>query len=652
MPFRQIPPAGAGSRVPSCARIAFFLAACAVGPVRAATPVYADVAMTCAGLTPCFSTIQEAVDNAGPPPAFVGVFPGTYAESVDLSDMGSAIGGGPGDIAIQALDAAGQPATSGVLVDPGAAGGPGAGAGIISGLTMLFDGSVTIRGLALTSPDIAGLALQITGDVVLEDFLLEGAGTSGGIASAGGNARVARGLARLNGSAGLLVFALGNLEAEDVDAVRNTDSGVLLGAEGNAVISRVVSSLNLDGATLVACGTLDVNDVLTELNDEFGVFLFAGEDSCELGTSVKAGRFGAAFLDRLESGQPGKRRAKAVPPGFALGADGITSVNNGALGIGLAAIAEAADLRNVVSNDNGQGGLFGEVGLLVMSDGEFSRNPRGVFVLTDEAELTRITANGNNVGPLNGLFDHVGILVSADRAVLDELTAENNPNFGLLFGEMSDTAMPEYQVLDSRFIGNGQGVVAISETQYDVVLDQVRSSGNSGAGINLAHIRTGRMTRSTIDNNSLGVAFNVSEDLVVERSDIDGNDTGALLVVGAGASARVNCSNIRNNPDVGLRLLQGDAADARFNYWGAASGPTHPDNPGGSGDAVGDAATGDAGDVDYADFLGQAATPDDCPVIVATVQEVPVMGTSGRWLLVLGFLFVAVMSAGCYRRIA
>lgn len=77
------------------------LATCVTAnPARAVTPVFVDlVDPTCGGFgTPanCFATIQAAVDNAGPPPAAVFVFPDTYAESVDLSNMGSSIASGRG----------------------------------------------------------------------------------------------------------------------------------------------------------------------------------------------------------------------------------------------------------------------------------------------------------------------------------------------------------------------------------------------------------------------------------------------------------------------------------------------------------------------------------------------------------------------------
>ena len=64
--------------------------------VTADTPVYADPAGACNGLTPCFTTIQKAVNEVDVG-GEVFVFPGAYAESVNLNEMN---GGSPGTISL------------------------------------------------------------------------------------------------------------------------------------------------------------------------------------------------------------------------------------------------------------------------------------------------------------------------------------------------------------------------------------------------------------------------------------------------------------------------------------------------------------------------------------------------------------------------
>src|SRR5215468_9795656 len=114
-------------------------------PSYAAIATFVDGAGICAGKTPCFTTIQAGVNNAGPPPASVFVFPGTYAESVNLGLMGSAIGGSAGDLMLRTVDSAGNETSGGVSVFP--ATGPA----FRNSLTP-FVGNITLDGFTVKSP--------------------------------------------------------------------------------------------------------------------------------------------------------------------------------------------------------------------------------------------------------------------------------------------------------------------------------------------------------------------------------------------------------------------------------------------------------------------------------------------------------------------
>ena len=59
-----------------------------------------------------FTTIQAAINNASPGDV-IAVKTGTYTENVDLSLMGSAIGGSPGNLALVAVDGAGTAVING-----------------------------------------------------------------------------------------------------------------------------------------------------------------------------------------------------------------------------------------------------------------------------------------------------------------------------------------------------------------------------------------------------------------------------------------------------------------------------------------------------------------------------------------------------------
>ena len=79
--------------------LAALLALLGLPRLAPAQMLFVDAAGTCDGMTPCFTTIQQGVNNAVADSAVL-VFPGTYAESVNLDLMGSAIAGSPGDISI------------------------------------------------------------------------------------------------------------------------------------------------------------------------------------------------------------------------------------------------------------------------------------------------------------------------------------------------------------------------------------------------------------------------------------------------------------------------------------------------------------------------------------------------------------------------
>ena len=119
------------------------------------------------------------------------------------------------------------------------------------------------------------------------------------------------------------------------------------------------------------------------------------------------------------------------------------------------------------------------------------------------------------------------------------------------------------------------------------------------------------------------------------------------MAVAPFAYARIGCSDLTGNTSAGVQLAQGTSLDAPANWWGDPTGPTHPGNPGGSGDAVLDGATGDAGSVDYGGFLAQPATADDCPEGVPGPVGVPMLGRAG--LVLLAGLF-AVLAGFVLRR--
>ncbi len=606
----------------------------------AATPVYADPAMNCAGLTPCYASLQAAVNNAGPGPAEVGLFPGTYAESVDLDQMGSAIGGTPGTIRIQALDTTGQPATSGVELDPGAAGGPGAGPALSGGLTNgVFHGSVSLRGLSATSPDTTAIIVFADGDLQLQDLLAHDAGGSGLVFGVTGDASVTRLDALANVDSGVGVIANGSLTVTDATALGNGLVGLEL-VGGHLDASGLQASLNgEDGVTALGCTGMLMQDVQVELNTDNGLEAQVGASVCNnaLTRLRDTGSFGLHAL----TATPGTLPTFVGGSNTSMQITQVSANRNGNLGLGAFATEGTASVMQASADDNLGGGLILQAPSLVLQDSHVRGNLFGMAVIATQAELSMVSADDSVTGA-NLPVEGSGIAITAAEASLDQVQASNNAFAGLLLAwiNMPAQIIPHYTVANGLFTGNDQGIAAVSDGLVDVDLQAVTSSNNLAAGINLPVLSRASMADTTVSNSPIGMLLNVAQQAVVETAQVAANDTGMYMVVQPGAAARVSCSNFNGNPTVGLQLAQGAAVDARANYWGAISGPTHPGNPGGSGDAVGDAATGDAGSVDYSGFLAQPASVDDCPKL-ALPPYTPVPMLDARSLLLLALLLLA-----------
>ena len=92
----------------------------------------------------------------------------------------------------------------------------------------------------------------------------------------------------------------------------------------------------------------------------------------------------------------------------------------------------------------------------------------------------------------------------------------------------------------------------------------------------------------------------------------------------------INYNNIAGNTGYGICNYDGIQVDARFNWWGDASGPTHLSNSGGIGDAISD-------QVDYSPWLGDTfeITPRTYHVNpTGTIQEAIDEASSGDTILV------------------
>ncbi len=132
------------------------------------------------------------------------------------------------------------------------------------------------------------------------------------------------------------------------------------------------------------------------------------------------------------------------------------------------------------------------------------------------------------------------------------------------------------------------------ETKMDFAT--VRYAGsNNGAAIEIGE-GTADYVSMLVEHNVLGLRSGRGSQHTIGDSRIVSNATGLVGFAYAGA---VVYSEIAGNDTIGVSSSDPDPAlllNAQSNWWGSSSGPTHPTNPGGTGDAVSDR-------VDYSDFL-------------------------------------------------
>lgn len=614
----------------------------------AATPVYADPNLACAGLTPCYATVQEAVDNAGPAPAEVGIFPGVYAESLDLSAMGSSLtGGGPGDIMIQALDAAGQPATSGVEIDPDASGGPGMGSAMTTGENAAFDGDITVQGLSMTSPDTLALGLTSTGNLTIQDVAVLGAATDGMLASAQGNLTLARVEARMNAGSGIGSQATGNLTATDLEATQNGETGIALSANENLSVQGLEASGNETGAGFEGCLSIDISNITTNQNQVNGMLILYGPDEC--GTQPTAAA--PEFWSNLDSLQFHDRKAlnRMGPPAGTLFAEALVSEGNGDVGIGVISSTGVAQIDGLTANNNGGPGVLMRSRAIDLSNAEAIGNVLGIAAIADDVLMSRVTAAQNQPIPPDPMAEGGGVAVSAGIAVLDDIQASDNFRAGLALTDAPDGSASQYTVTASQFDGNEIGILSESTESIEVTLDDVTLTGNIDAGLDFPDLSTAAFSNLFVSGSDIGMDLFVNDLLAIETADVQTNTTGILLQLAQQATARIGCSSILENGVAGIELAQGASVSASANYWGDPSGPTHPGNPGGIGDVVIDSANAGTGVVDYSGFLADPASDADCPQPVVEALPVPTMNPVGMVMLILGFLIFAWLARSSIR---
>ncbi|MEJ8569667.1 right-handed parallel beta-helix repeat-containing protein [Elongatibacter sediminis] len=211
---------------------------------QAATSVYADTG-GCNGLTPCYGTIQEAVNNAGGGTSTVYVFPGTWDESVDISLMGSS-DGAQANLTLQAVDASGSPTVGGVTVSPAA------GEAFFNSVDP-FPFSLAVHGINVSSGSTDAIDIEgLTGDILITDMTATGATFDGIDIRSGGSIELRRVHADANGNDGIQIRTVDTGDVTITNSTAN-GNGTAGGGDGDGILIELhdgsISLQNVDAGS-------------------------------------------------------------------------------------------------------------------------------------------------------------------------------------------------------------------------------------------------------------------------------------------------------------------------------------------------------------------------------------------------------------------
>jgi hypothetical protein len=556
----------------------------AVIGLAAAPPAYADVLEVGPGKT--YATIQAAV-NAANADDEIHVYPGIYAESVDLSQMNP-----NGNIRLITVDDAGIPLSSTVTVSPTV--------GAAFGTSSTFSGDVTIHGFIVRSPNTNGISLAVNSDVEIANVTANGVGDG---ADDDGD-----------GDDGVDVRSdSGNITVVDSTANNNigctmADGFNLHASAGNVTITGSTANNNTSlqdnaGFEIVAGGSVNVNSSTADANGWYGFHIVA---------------YGYVIISDSSSTNNGD--------GFKIHALGSVSIN-----------------LSTVSG-NGTGFYVVEAGgNVTIADSTANQNRGGVEVrnVTGTVNVSGSTANGNRWAGF--WIQDVG-----ENVIVTDCTANQNHQDGIgvyyVYGSVNVsncTANQNGDVeihLDDWERPDGIDIVGVAG---DVNIANCTTNENAGVwadGIDNVGIG-GDIT--IINCTSIGNVGDADAD-GIEVYDSYGNVTIAACVLmendedGVGIhrldgdyTCMVNENILCGNGRAGLYLdAEGAHVDAEGNWWGCIRGPV---------DDRCDPVVKDNGAVDYKpwiDTISASATVD--PVMAGQATIVSFQFSNGNHFLGAG----------------
>ena len=214
----------------------------------------------------------------------------------------------------------------------------------------------------------------------------------------------------------------------------------------------------------------------------------------------------------------------------------------------------------------------GQTAINVAGTGDDATVKNNVMTTTEEdvyPEGIRIEASGATVSGNELDIHHTMMVISGSDITLLENT----------FGAGINLTTSDVDIIDNIIIGaEFTGIVFEGGAPFtDILID-----GNTISGTPL----TDELTEG------IGISFRSNVDsvtnLTIQRNTITDNEGPGIVIpdINTFTDVVIKYNDISGNGDYGIENARSASVDAKYNYWGSATGPTITTNPGGTGDAV------------------------------------------------------------------
>ena len=353
----------------------YLLALMAATSSHSAT-LFVDENNFCAGNLPCYTAIQTAVVNATPD-SEIRVFPGTYAEQVDLSLMGAAIGPATdGNIQFITLSDDGEPLPLTAEV------APATGIGFTHTLPV-FNGHIEIDGFRITSTNDDGIDFDlVNGNISIRNVTANNNFSDGvdvEVGAGGFTIEITNTITNSNGSSGI------NLDGPDGTIIRINDF------QGNL---NVGEGIDVDGDLDTDALAVTITNATTNNNgnvmQESAGSVIISQGTTRISNLVSNENFGPGLV-LINEAQSDVTDSRFERNGTVTGYDGILLLDPGTVTVNRSFFV-----------DNGASGIWatninpGPVIDLNVSCSDFSGQPVGIDLRPSLADDTSFSFTNNN----------------------------------------------------------------------------------------------------------------------------------------------------------------------------------------------------------------------------------------------------------------